>query len=59
MFLEIGKKYILYFEIAERQLTYSATIIEFDDKFVKFRDRNNQVFSLAFDKLKQIREIEE
>jgi len=59
MLLDINHTYILYVEFAGRQLTYTATIIECDDKFVKFKDKYGETATVAVDTIKQIKEVTE
>ena len=42
--LKIGAKYLLRFEINERFLIYTATVLEDDGVVIKFRDREGKEF---------------
>jgi len=58
-FLEINKRYILYVEIGEKQLTYVCEVLDVDDKFVKILDKNRKTIVISLDKIKSSREIVE
>ena len=43
----IGKKYKMVFNVFNKVLTYSGTVLEIDDTFIKFRDKYDEVISYS------------
>lgn len=51
MSLEVGKKYVLIFEMGKHLLTYTATIVSVDEMFVTFTDKFGKDYSFRISNL--------
>jgi len=58
MFLQVGKNYMLVFDANGKVLTYTAVVLEFDNNFVKFKDKYGETFTYKISMLNSAREIE-
>lgn len=47
MTLKTGSKYILRFKINEKDLVYTALIIDDDGEIISFKDRNDKAFEYS------------
>ena len=57
MNLKKGENYLLTFEVNNSQLTYLATIIDFDNTFITFIDKHNKQYSYNIKFLVRIEEV--
>lgn len=57
--MKIGKKYIISIDAGERTLTYTATILDIEDFFVKIKDRDNKIMFIGKDHIIYFTEVGE